>query len=93
MLPTVLEEAGSNQDNGKQSLALSKFVQVLWSGYRYALTHIPSGIKVTDCRLQRTAKLIADDLNHPGWNTEKGTLPHFTVLEAAKPILAKYCNQ
>jgi hypothetical protein len=95
---TVVIKVSRRDDSGKlqyvpeEVQCIRKGVWAIHEGYKYALTHIPSGAKIKDLITQRAAKQLADELTDPGWNTPEGTMPHFVVLENAKPIIAKYAQ-
>jgi hypothetical protein len=61
-------------------------------GYNFTLTHVPSGLKLKDLRTQKAAKQLADELIDQRWNNETGVIPHFSVIEDSKPIIAKYAE-
>lgn len=71
---------------------ISKGCWAIHKGYNFAITHIPSGLKLKDLKTQRAAKALADELNDPRWNTEQDIHPHYTVIEESKPIIARYAE-
>ena len=94
---TVAIQVYRHTDNGlrlepQDVPCIRKGVWAIHKGYKYALTHIPTGLNVKDLRTQRAAKQMADELIDPGWNTPENTMPHFVVLENAKPIIARYAQ-
>lgn len=83
---------GTVELNGLEVPCIRKGCWAIHKSYKYAITHIPTGLKLKDVKTQKAAKELANELSDSRWNTEQGVHPGYYVIEDSKPIIARYAE-